>query len=99
MSERKFLMLRTSRVSEHFDTKFIVELMSSDTIHGTAVLLKSRSFGRFKNRPVTSWSPSLRSNSRDPVNLDEARGSFHASCLLVQHGKPTLDPRESGKSN
>ena len=75
-------MVRYSRVSEHLDTKFVVEAMSSGTSHGTVTLLKCRPSGRSNNRSVTDWSPSFRSNLRDPVNLGEVGGLFHASCLL-----------------
>lgn len=74
-------MVRYSRVLEQLDTSFIVQVMSSGPSHGTVTLLKRKPDGRSNSRAVTDWSPSCRSNLRDPVNLGEVGGQFHAPCL------------------
>jgi len=73
---------RDSRVSEHLDTKSIVDSAAS-LKHHTAILEKWRSPGRSHNRHTTDWIPDSDCKQRDPVSLGEVEGAFHPSVSLL----------------
>lgn len=82
-------MSRHSRVSEHLATKCIVDKISSWESHGTAIFVKLKPFGRYNNRSVTDWIPSIRRNSRDPVSLGEIEEEASHPISLFRRARET----------
>lgn len=72
-------MLRDSRVSEHLDTKSVVDSMSWAENNHTTILLKCRPFGRSNNRWVTDQFHPPMHKSRVPVNLGDVGGLAQGS--------------------
>jgi len=69
-------------VSEHPDTKSVVDLTSSSDLHETVIAVKWRPFGKSSNRLVMDWIPLIITpNWRDPVSLGEVEGVLHPSSL------------------
>jgi hypothetical protein len=65
-------------VSEHLDTKSVVDSASS-LKHHTVILVKRRPYGRSNNRRATAQIPPIAFSSRDPVSLGEVEGVFQVS--------------------
>jgi len=82
-------MSRDSRVPEHLDTRCIVDTMSSWESHGTMIFVKLKPFGRYNNRSVTDWIPSIRRNSRDPVSLGEVEEETFQPVSLFRRVRET----------
>ena len=86
-------------VSEHLDTKSIVELMSRSDYHDTVIAAKSRPFGKSNNRRVMGWIPSLvLCKSKDAVSLGEVNGVFHHSLSRLRLPKFNPNPRKGGRN-
>ena len=69
-------------MSEHLDTKSVVEVISSLESHATTIVVKWRPFGRSNSRRMMGWIPPIPLlNSRDPVRLGGAEGAVHRPSL------------------
>ena len=74
--------MRDWTVSEHLDTKSVVEVISSLESHATTIVVKWRPFGRSNSRRMLGWIPPIPLlNSRDPVSLGEVEGAVHRPSL------------------
>jgi hypothetical protein len=71
-------MFRDSRVSEHLDTKSVIDLTSS-LRHDVSILAKRRPPGRLSNRRAAGRIAPRATSSREPVSLGEVEGVSHAS--------------------
>ena len=73
-------MSRYSRVSEHPDTKSVVDLKSAILTHTSTIFVKWRPFGRPSSCCTAGPIPSIvLHNSRDPVSFGEVKGVLHLS--------------------
>ena len=90
-------MSRDSRVPEHLDTRCIVDNISSWESHGTVIFVKLKPFGRYNNRLVTDWIPSIRRNSRDPVSLGEVEEAFQPISLFRRVRETKVRSPSTGK--
>jgi hypothetical protein len=75
--------LRDSRVSEHLDTKSVVDSTSSSR-HASVILAKRRSPRRANNPYTAGRMPPIPLSSRDPVSLGEVEGVFRAPSPLLR---------------
>jgi hypothetical protein len=87
-------MVRDSKVSEHFDTRPVVDSKSS-LKHAIVILAKWRPPGRSNNRRVAGRILSIAFRSREPVSLGEVEGVFHTS--LPRLGKINARSSRRGK--
>ena len=71
--------LRYSRVSQHPDTKSVVESKSAPWTHISEILVKWRPSGRSNNRRAVGQIPHIAPRSRDPVSFGEVEGVIHMS--------------------
>lgn len=88
--------MRDSRVSEHLDTKFVVNLRSL-LRHNTVIFVKWRPSGRSNNRHAAE--PALPSNirSRDPVSFGEVKGGSHSPTSSSEEMKTNVRSSRGGK--
>ena len=69
-------------MSEHLDTKSVVEVTSCSESHDTAIVVKWGPFGRSKNRRTMGRIPPfIPCNSKDPVSLSEVEGVVHCPSV------------------
>jgi hypothetical protein len=87
-------MLRDSRVSEHLETKSIVDLTSS-LRHAIVTLVKWRPPGRPSNRRTAGRISPMALSSREPVSFGEVEGVFHTS--LPRWGRINARSSRRGK--
>ena len=106
----QFVTSRDCTVSEHFDTKSVVEVTSSLESHATTIFVKWRPFGRSNSRLAMGWiAPAALLNSRDPVSPGEVEGVVHRplgpgagerNARSSRRGKEQMRPKtsESGRA-